>query len=107
MSPRGNVIGVSFQMKTKCETCLSAESIAHQQPQIFVVAAAPQETATQTVKYEQDPATTQVVASQTSQANLGTQNSIPIGVKSVTGKTRPETLSDSSARLLTRVFFTR
>lgn len=72
-------------MKTKCETCLSAESIAHQ-PQIFVVAAAPQETATtQTVKYEPDPVTTQVVTSQTSQANLGTQNSIPIGVKTVTG----------------------
>lgn len=76
-------------MKTKCETCLSAESIAHQPPQIFVVAAAPQETTTtQTVKYEQDPVTTQVVTSQTSQTNLGTQNSIPIGLKSVTGRIR-------------------
>lgn len=78
-------------MKTKCETCLSAESIAQQQPQIFVVATAPPQDANgqpQTVKYEAEPVTTQVVTTQqqTSQANLGTQNTIPIGVKTVTGE---------------------
>ncbi|XP_060533453.1 zinc finger protein 62-like [Cylas formicarius] len=54
-------------MKVKCENCLSAEAI---QPQIFVVAAAP-ETA---VKFEESTGTQ-------TQSNLGTQNSIPIGVK--------------------------
>lgn len=73
-----------FQVKTKCDNCISAENIAAQQPQIFVVAAAPQEAqnSTQTVKYETQE--TQVT-SQTPQASLGTQNSIPIGVKAVTG----------------------
>ncbi|KAK9886330.1 hypothetical protein WA026_015842 [Henosepilachna vigintioctopunctata] len=54
-------------MKVKCETCLSAEAI---QPQIFVVATATDSTG---VKFEESTGT------QT--ANLGTQNSIPIGVK--------------------------
>lgn len=77
-------------MKIKCETCLSAESIAQQQPQIFVVATAPADASGQppTVKYEPEPVTTQVVTTQQQQAqqtNLGTQNTIPIGVKTVTG----------------------
>lgn len=53
-------------MKVKCETCLSAESI---QPQIFVVATAPDSS---TVKFEE---------STTQTTTLGTQNAIPIGVK--------------------------
>lgn len=56
-------------MKVKCETCLSAEAI---QPQIFVVATAPD--ATSTVKFEESTGT------QTS-SNLGTQNTIPLAVK--------------------------
>lgn len=56
------------EFQVKCETCLSAEAI---QPQIFVVATAPD---TSTVKFEESTGT------QTT-ANLGTQNSIPIGVK--------------------------
>lgn len=55
-------------MKVKCETCLSTEAI---QPQIFVVAAAPDTTG---IKFEE--ATETQTAS-----NLGTQNTIPIGVK--------------------------
>lgn len=76
----------NLQIKTKCDSCINAETIA-QQPQIFVVATAPQEAqqpATQTVKYETQE--TQVT-SQTGQGTLGTQNSIPIGVKAVTGTT--------------------
>ncbi|KAG5878550.1 hypothetical protein JTB14_018872 [Gonioctena quinquepunctata] len=53
-------------MKVKCENCLSAEAI---QPQIFVVATAPDTS----VKFEESTGTQ-------TQA-LGTQNSIPIGVK--------------------------
>ncbi|KAB0791544.1 hypothetical protein PPYR_03344 [Photinus pyralis] len=56
-------------MKVKCETCLSAEAI---QPQIFVVATAPD--ATTTVKFEESTGT------QTT-SNLGTQNTIPLAVK--------------------------
>ncbi|XP_044763269.1 zinc finger protein 723-like isoform X2 [Coccinella septempunctata] len=61
-------------MKVKCESCLSAEAI---QPQIFVVATAPD---TSTVKFEESTGT------QTTSTNLefqitGTQNTIPIGVK--------------------------
>ncbi|CAH1993376.1 unnamed protein product [Acanthoscelides obtectus] len=52
-------------MKVRCENCLSAEAI---QPQIFVVATAE----TSTVKYEE---------THTQTTTLGTQNSIPIGVK--------------------------
>ncbi|CAH0549217.1 unnamed protein product [Brassicogethes aeneus] len=52
-------------MKVKCENCLSAESI---QPQIFVVQTAPD-----TIKFEESTGT------QTT--NLGSQNTIPIGVK--------------------------
>ncbi|XP_056641336.1 zinc finger protein 665-like isoform X1 [Diorhabda sublineata] len=55
-------------MKVKCENCLSAEAI---QPQIFVVAAAPDAT----VKYEETTGT------QTQTQALGTQNTIPIGIK--------------------------
>ncbi|XP_066153615.1 transcription factor Clamp-like isoform X2 [Euwallacea fornicatus] len=58
-------------MKVKCENCLSAESI---QPQIFVVAAAPEPAPT--IKFEESTGTqTQ------SPTALGTQNSIPIGIK--------------------------
>ncbi|XP_030747427.1 zinc finger protein 98-like isoform X5 [Sitophilus oryzae] len=56
-------------MKVKCENCLNAEAI---QPQIFVVAAAPE---TPTVKFEESSTGTQT------QSTLGTQNSIPIGIK--------------------------
>ncbi|KAF5290087.1 hypothetical protein FQA39_LY14868 [Lamprigera yunnana] len=56
-------------MKVKCETCLSAEAI---QPQIFVVATAPDSSST--VKFEESTGT------QTS-SNLGTQNTIPLAVK--------------------------
>ncbi|XP_072382363.1 transcription factor Clamp-like isoform X1 [Diabrotica undecimpunctata] len=55
-------------MKVKCENCLSAEAI---QPQIFVVAAAPDTS----VKFEESTGT------QTQTQALGTQNTIPIGVK--------------------------
>ncbi|KAL1502612.1 hypothetical protein ABEB36_007730 [Hypothenemus hampei] len=58
-------------MKVKCENCLSAESI---QPQIFVVAAAPDPTP---VKFEESTGT----QTQNSTSSLGTQNSIPIGIK--------------------------
>lgn len=58
-------------MKVKCENCLSAEAI---QPQIFVVAATTDPPAT--IKFEESTGTqTQ------SPSNLGTQNSIPIGIK--------------------------
>ncbi|XP_050309083.1 zinc finger protein 678-like isoform X2 [Anthonomus grandis grandis] len=55
-------------MKVKCETCLSAEAI---QPQIFVVAAAPEPQ----IKFEESTGT----QTQNPNATLGTQNSIPIG----------------------------
>lgn len=60
-------------MKTKCETCLSAEAIQPQQ--IFVVASAP---ADATVKFEETTATQTQTASN---VGIGTQNTIPIGVK--------------------------
>lgn len=74
-------------MKVKCENCLNAEAI---QPQIFVVATAPDNT---TVKFEESTGTqTQTNLGGLFYKNsfeilnifnvfLGTQNSIPIGVK--------------------------
>ncbi|KAJ8972615.1 hypothetical protein NQ317_004670 [Molorchus minor] len=55
-------------MKVKCENCLSADAIPQQ---IFVVAAAPDAS----VKFEESTGT------QTQSTTLGTQNSIPIGIK--------------------------